>query len=248
MKVFFIIFLIIITSSCYKYEDWYEKRDKDYAPSVDFDNLMDLHANGVDTLLINIYFPTQADRELVRANLKIEEGTFIESGEKQLSLSQYTVDKNPSNKQSLKITARLKTSTKIGSHQLEIEVPEVFKTEYSINFFESLPSNIYVSAEKFAIEANYIDEIKFSAKVKASRGLVHQGTKVYFTAADTILSNNILHFRELTTTNESGIATVQFTPGDLDGFRGTIPVVAYVYDENETRIADTTYIRIVDPD
>ncbi|MCG8697270.1 MAG: hypothetical protein MI922_04395 [Bacteroidales bacterium] len=251
MKIKHIISLIvptiIIISSCdnafYDMADWHEKRDYGKLPQIkDFRNYV-LRANNVDTLPLEIAFPPGAKSDLVKAELSVTDGKFLPDNEKSVSLSQKF--KKPNN-DSTYLRAFLVTSNSEGFHQLTIDIPDVYKRTYAIMYNKSLPSRVSVSRNKIAVKNDKIDVVELSAKLSSNPGLAHKGTNISFVVADSLHSDNEQYFTNYQSVNSSGVATIHFSPGYLNGYLGLLPVVAYTFNENKELISDTTHIELVE--
>ena len=235
-NVITIIILSVVCFSCYDFASRLEDLNRELSPQIDIDPRRGVPANGMDTVTITVSFPIEADRDLVRANFKAASGIFIESG-----TAEFEGTRPVREGDIVTITARLRSSTQAGIHNLDIEVPNVSRRITSIEFLTSAPATISASKNKFAVEQGFRDEIQLTAAMRASQGLPNQGTAVTFIVADTISSANSSLFRSLSGSNTSGVASVLFTPGDFGGYTGPVDyrVIATGEDGNELSATGT---------
>lgn len=243
MKNLIKLFLVsLIFCSCYDYQDYFEKRDPSLRNTVEFST--GALANGMDSVLIKVYFPPGPNPELVKVNFTTREGVFIENSKSEFSSSILRWDDSNMNPY---ISATIKSTTKKGSFPITIEVPDVFRTIRPVTFLTSYPNAIKTNKNKFAVSRSFKDEIQLIANLSALRGLPSEGTPVEFVVADSISSNNSSLFRSLTKTDRNGQASVYFSPGLFAGYSGPVTYRVIARNELDEIITTNGIFNIVEP-
>lgn len=245
-KLTIILLIFLPLYSCYDYEEYFEKVDPKFRPAIVVSPLKGVLANGVDSLKIKVFFPLAPNEEYVKVNFTTKEGVFFENNKAEYTSSELYRD-GP-NSTNAYIFATLKTTTKKGRHFISIEVPEVTKRILFIDFLASYPSKIATNKDKFAVSRTFEDEIQLIANLSALEGLPSEGTSVEFVVADSLSSTNSRLFRSLTKTDQSGQASVFFTPGLFGGYTGPVSYRAIATNETGDIISANGTFNVVEPE
>ena len=240
-----IFLLILVSSSCYDYKEYFDSLDQNLLPKVLLLPSVEerVSANGNDSLEIRVIFPLGSSRDLVKVNFSTTEGVFLENLKAEFSSTELRRKDDE-----FFVRAILKSTTNKGPHYLTVEVPEILKTIRPINYAQSYPASISIGKNKFAVQRTFADEIQLTAKLLAAKGLPTSGTAVEFIVADSLSSNSSNHFRLLSKTDKSGIASVFFSPGDFNGFIGELSYKAITLDENGNALEADGFFQVIEPE
>lgn len=240
MKIFIYVVsfgaLLLLGTGCFN-EDTYDLVEGKDIVNLHVDTLSKVQANGHESAIIDVNISNNADPSRRNILLKTSLGSFV--GGKGDSI---IVTANHGFRTEAKLI-----STKVGSATISATISGLKATSSgAVKYIRAYPDRITVTVDSFAVSDTFKDEIIITASLKSGNGIPSEKHLVTFNVLD--FNGNPIGFflnnRNNAETNESGKASIRFSPGTT-GSSGQLKIVADTQTEDLSSLVATTYINLI---
>jgi hypothetical protein len=177
-------------------------------------------ADGSTSIRITATVPLGRPEDRPSVKFTTTAGVFTESGTRELTLPAINGT----------ATAFLRAPTSPSLARLRVSVDPDILTD-SVTFSVARPQSITVEPSTFAVPAGIQNEVRISAQLRRSGGVVSRGTPVSFSAVMAGTTTPIGQFGLPSTSDSTSTASVRFSAGNTP-FRGTVRIIAETQGDN----------------